>query len=61
MLAVRCGCGGAARFERQHRSRRAVFDIELAENMFDVFANGAGLCAENNADVVVTFATCNPE
>ena len=56
MLPVRCGCGGAARFERHHRSRRAIFDVELAKNMFDVFANGAGLCAENDADIVVAFS-----
>ena len=29
--------------------------------MFDVFADGAGLCAENNADIVVTFALRNPK
>jgi hypothetical protein len=56
MFAVRCGCGGAARFESHDRSSRAVFDIELAENMFDVFANGAGLCTQNNADVLIAFA-----
>jgi hypothetical protein len=29
--------------------------------MFHVFADGAGLCADNNADIVVTFALGNPE
>ena len=38
------------------RSRRAVFHIELAENVLDVFADGAGLRAENDADIVIAFA-----
>jgi hypothetical protein len=29
--------------------------------MFNVLADGGGLCAENNADIVVTFAPGNPE
>ena len=52
---------GAVRFERYHRSRRAIFDAELAKNMLDMFADRAGLCAENNSDIVVTFAPRNPE
>jgi hypothetical protein len=47
---------GAARFERHYRSCRAIFDIELTQNVFDVLADSAGLCAENNADIVIGFA-----
>src|SRR5947209_19784628 len=60
-FAVRYRGNGTVRFERHHRSRSAIFDIELAKNMFDVLADGAGLCAENNSDIVVTFAPGNPE
>jgi hypothetical protein len=28
--------------------------------MFDVFADGAGACTENDADIVVAFATRDP-
>jgi hypothetical protein len=52
---VRCWCDGTVRFKRQHGSSSAVFDIELAQNVFDVLANGAGLCAENNANIVVAL------
>jgi hypothetical protein len=55
-FGCRCRCQGAVRFKRQNGSGRAVFHIELPKNMFDVFADGAGLCAENNADIVITFA-----
>ena len=34
----------------------AVFDIELAQNVFDVLADGASACAENDPDVLVAFA-----
>ena len=60
-FAVRYRGNGTVRFERHHRSRSAIFDIELAKNMFDVLADGAGLCAENNSDIVVAFAPGNPE
>ena len=56
MFALRSDCHGAARFERHERSRRAVFYIEFAENVFDVLADGAGLRAENDADIVIAFA-----
>lgn len=45
-----------APFERDNRSGGAVFDIELAQNVFDVLADGASACAENDADVLVAFA-----
>ena len=61
MFALRSDCHGAARFERHDCSRRAVFYIELAQNVPDVLADGAGLRAENNADVVIAFALGNPE
>src|SRR6266487_1505540 len=51
----RSQCDGAF-FERDYRSGGAVFDIELAQNVFDVLADGASACAENDADVLVAFA-----
>ena len=48
-------------FECHDCSRGPIFHIELAKNMFDVFTDGTRLCAENNTDIVVTFALCNPE
>ena len=41
--------------------RRAIFHIELAQNVFDMLADSAGLCAENHANVVIAFALRNPE
>ncbi len=29
--------------------------------MFDVLADGAGFCAENNTDLLIAFALRNPE
>ena len=41
---------------REQRGFRPADNIELAKNMFDVFADGARLCAENNTDIVVALA-----
>jgi hypothetical protein len=46
----------ATRFERDHSSRRPVFDFEFGENVFDVLADRPSARVENNADIVVTFA-----
>ena len=51
-----CRRGAATRFERHDCGGGPVFHAELAQNMFDVFADRAGLCAENDADVVVALA-----
>ena len=51
----RSQCDGAP-FERDNRSGGAVFDIELTQNVFDVLADGASACAENDPDVLVAFA-----
>ena len=55
-VAFGCGLDPAGGFERHHCSRRAIFHVELAENVFDVFADRAGFCADNHADFVVAFA-----
>jgi len=60
-FGVRYGCGRTRCFDSDYRSRRAVLDIELPKNVFDVLADRAGLCAENNANIVITFALRNPE
>ena len=56
MAAFRRGRVRATGFERYHCSGRPVFNAELAQNVLDVFANGAGLRAENDADIVIAFA-----
>lgn len=43
-------------FERDHCRSRPVFHVELAQNMFNVFADGSRLCAKNDADIVVAFS-----
>jgi len=48
-------------FESYYCSGRTVFHVELAKDMFDVFADGAGLCAQNNANIVIALALRNPE
>jgi hypothetical protein len=53
--------GRTAIFERYDCSRRAVFYIELAQNVTDVLADRAGLRAKNDADIVITFSLRNPE
>lgn len=55
MAAFRRGRVRATDFERHHCSG-PVFNVELAQNVLDVFANGAGLRAENDADIVIAFA-----
>jgi len=45
-----------APFERDNRSGGAVFDIELAQNVFDVFSDNDTASTENDADVLVAFA-----
>jgi len=56
MLALTSDCDHPARFECNHRSSCSVFDVKLAQDMFDVLADGAGLCAENGTDVLVGLA-----
>ena len=41
---------------RDHCSSRAVFDVELAQDVFDVLADGAIARTENDADGVIAFA-----
>ena len=47
--------------ERHHRGSCPVFHVQFAENVLDVFANRAGLRAENDADIMIAFAPRNPE
>lgn len=61
MFASACLRDRAGRFECQYRSARAIFHIELAQNVFDMLADSAGLRAENHTNVVITFALRNPE
>ena len=53
--------GRVAIFEGYDCSRRAVFYIELTQNVADVLADGAGLRAKNNADPVIGFSLRNLE
>lgn len=48
---------GVAGFERYYCSGRAVFHIEFAKNMFDVLADRAGFCTENDGNIVIAFAS----
>ena len=50
-----------ARFERYYSSACAVFHIEFAKNMLDVLADRAGLCTENDGNIVVAFSPRNPQ
>ncbi len=61
MFASACLRDRAARFECHHRSARAIFHIELGENVFDVLADSAGFRAQNHTDLVIAFAPRNPE
>jgi hypothetical protein len=51
----------AAIFERYDCSGGAIFYIKLAQNVTDVLADGAGLRAKNDADIVIAFSLRNPE
>lgn len=57
------GCSGVRTtdLERHHRGSCPVFHAQLAENVLDVFANRAGLGAENDANIMIAFAPRNPE
>lgn len=59
LIGFMLGClpDGAAGFERYHCSGRAVFHVEFAENMLDVLADRAGLCTENDGNIVIAFAS----
>jgi hypothetical protein len=59
-IAFRSWREEAARFERRYQ-RGAIFDIELGKNMFDVFADGGRLCAQNYADVIGCFCPVKSE
>ena len=42
-------------------SRRGpVFDVEFAQNVFDVLADRPGACAEDHADLMIRFTLCDP-
>jgi len=37
-----------------------VFDVEFAQDVFDVLADRPGACAEDHADLMVRFTLCDP-
>ena len=37
-----------------------VFDLELAQDVFDVLADRSGACAQHHADLVIGFTLGNP-
>jgi len=38
----------------------AVFDVEFAQDVFDVLADCPGACTEDHADLVIRFTLCDP-
>ena len=43
-------------FRVHHCSSRTIFDVKLAEDMFDVLTDGPSGRTQNDADVLVAFA-----
>jgi len=37
-----------------------VFDVEFAQDVFDVLADRPGACAEDHADLMIRFTLCDP-
>ena len=37
-----------------------VFDVEFAQDVFDVLADRPGACAEDHPDLMVRFTLCDP-
>ena len=48
-----CGKGGDGR-------GGAVFDVEFAQDVFDVLADRPSACAEDHADLMIRFTLCDP-
>ena len=37
-----------------------VFDVEFAQDVFDVLADRPGACVEDHADLIIRFTLCDP-
>ena len=37
-----------------------IFDVEFAQDVFDVLADRPGTCPEDHADLIVRFTLCDP-
>ena len=37
-----------------------IFDVEFAQDVFDVLADRPGACAKDHADLIVRFTLCDP-
>ena len=52
-------CLGQCRKGDNSRSG-TIFDLEFAQDVFDVLADRPGACAEDHADLIVRFTLCDP-